>query len=370
MEIICRPSLVVNGHSPGQRRGKPPTVADTHQNATSPPLKACGGKGSLRRRATGCGVAVFRLRAYQDIPGDTEQQMLNDRLQHVATAVERRLGELLAGDGTSVSEPDRLADAMRYATLGGGKRFRPFLVVEVAGLFGLPEAAALDTACALECIHCYSLVHDDLPAMDDDDLRRGHPTVHKAFDEATAILAGDGLLTFAFEILGRPAAHPDPLIRSELVLGLARASGWRGMCGGQMLDLEAEHAPQDLAGVKRIQALKTGALIRFAAEAGAILGHATPESRAAVVNYAETLGLAFQIADDLLDAEGDAAAVGKATGKDAAAGKATFVSLLGIDAARAKLAALEKEAIAALAPFGDKAELLAAAARFMSSRKS
>ncbi len=299
-----------------------------------------------------------------------EHPMLNDRLQHCADLVERRLEALLGGKGARTAESGRLAEAMRYATLGGGKRFRPFLVIETAGLFGIPEAAALDTACALECIHCYSLVHDDLPAMDDDDLRRGRPTVHKAFDEATAILAGDGLLTFAFEILGHTSTHPDPAVRAELVLGLAEASGWKGMCGGQMLDLEAEHVRHDLDGVKRIQALKTGALIRFAAEAGAILGRATPESRKAVITYAETLGLAFQIADDLLDAEGDTAAVGKATGKDAAAGKATFVSLIGLDAARTKLAELEAEAIGALSAFGDRAGMLAAAARFMSSRKS
>jgi farnesyl diphosphate synthase len=296
--------------------------------------------------------------------------MLHQRLQHCADLVELRLSTLLGGTGAKVADAGRLAEAMRYATLGGGKRFRPFLVLETAALFGIGDGAAIDTACAIECIHCYSLVHDDLPAMDDDDLRRGRPTVHKAFDEATAILAGDGLLTFAFEILGRPSTHPDPLVRSELVLGLAEASGWQGMCGGQMLDLEAEHVPQDLAGVARIQEWKTGALIRFAAEAGAILGRAGADDRAAVVTYAETLGLAFQIADDLLDVEGDAAAVGKATGKDASAGKATFVSLLGVDKARSKLVELEAKAVAALAPFGDKAGTLAAAARFMSSRKS
>lgn len=296
--------------------------------------------------------------------------MFSDRLTACATAVEGRLDQLMHAKRPGGIEAGRLGEAMRYATLGGGKRFRPFLTIEAAALFGITETAALNAAAAVECIHCYSLVHDDLPAMDDDDLRRGRPTVHKAFDEATAILAGDGLLTFAFEILGRTDTHADPGVRSELVLGLARASGWEGMCGGQMLDLEAEGVSQDLAGIRQIQALKTGALIRFAAEAGAILGRASADERAAVVTYAEALGLAFQISDDLLDVEGETAAVGKATGKDAAAGKATFVSLLGIEQARKKLADLEREAVAALDRFGPKAALLQDAARFMSRRKS
>jgi farnesyl diphosphate synthase len=296
--------------------------------------------------------------------------MFSQRLVELGTVVERRLGDLLDAKRPGGIEAGRLGEAMRYATFNGGKRFRPFLVVETARLFGVPEAKALNVAAALECIHCYSLVHDDLPAMDNDDLRRGLPTVHKKFDEATAILAGDGLLTFAFEILGRPDTDPDPAIRAELVLGLARASGWEGMCGGQMLDLEAEGVAQDLGGIARIQALKTGALIRFAAEAGAILGRASEDERKAVVAYAEALGLAFQVSDDLLDAEGDSAAVGKATGKDAAAGKATFVSLLGLAAAKEKLTSLEETAIQSLARFGDRAALLQDAARFMAQRKS
>ncbi len=299
-----------------------------------------------------------------------EANTFEARLAASGEATERRLRELLASNRPGGIEAGRLGEAMRYAALGGGKRFRPFLVIETAGMFGLPLAAALNAAAAVECIHCYSLAHDDLPAMDDDDLRRGRPTVHKAFDEATAILAGDGLLTFAFEILGRPDTHPDAAVRSELVLGLARAAGWEGMAGGQQLDLEAEDVAQDMAGVERIQALKTGALIGFAAEAGAILAGAGASDRRAVVIYAEKLGLAFQIADDLLDAEGDAAAVGKATGKDAAAGKATFVSLLGVPAARRKLARLEAEAIAALQPFGARAAVLQEAARFVSRRRS
>ena len=296
--------------------------------------------------------------------------MFSNRLIELGETVERHLALLLDAKRPGGIEAGRLGEAMRYATLGGGKRFRQFLVVETAKLFGVPEGRALNAAAALECIHCYSLVHDDLPAMDDDDLRRGRPTVHKAFDEATAILAGDGLLTFAFEILARPDTHPDPAVRAELVMGLARASGWEGMCGGQMLDLEAENVAQGLDGITQIQALKTGALIRFGAEAGAILGGASEAERRAVIDYAEALGLAFQVSDDLLDAEGDAASVGKATGKDAAAGKATFVSLMGLEGAKGKLAALEKAAVASLDRFGPKAAMLQDAARFMSTRKN
>jgi farnesyl diphosphate synthase len=294
-------------------------------------------------------------------------RMFEQRLAAAGEAVEKRLAELLANGRP---EAGRLGEAMRYGALGGGKRFRPFLVMETAALFGVPHGASVHAAAAVECIHCYSLIHDDLPAMDDDDLRRGRPTVHKAFDEATAILAGDGLLTLAFEILAMPGTHADPAVRAELVLGLARASGWEGMAGGQQLDLEAEAVQQDTAGVERIQALKTGALIRFAAEAGAILAQAGERERRAVITYADRLGLAFQVSDDLLDVAGDAATVGKATGKDAAAGKATFVSLLGIDAARDKLVRLEAEAIAALEPFGERAAALQDAARFMSRRRS
>jgi farnesyl diphosphate synthase len=294
--------------------------------------------------------------------------MFEERLAAVGEAIDRRLVELLGKHG--LDDAGHLGEAMRYAALGGGKRFRPFLVIESARLFGVPQAVALNAAAAVECIHCYSLVHDDLPAMDNDDLRRGRPTVHKAFDEATAILAGDGLLTFAFEILGHPNTHPDPAVRCELVLGLARAAGWQGMAGGQQLDLEAEGVAQDIDGIERIQALKTGALIRFAVEAGAILAQARYEDRQALVSYAEKLGLAFQIADDLLDAQGDAAAMGKATAKDAVAGKATFVSLLGIAAARAKLASLEGEAVAALDPLGACTAMLQEAARFVVRRRS
>jgi farnesyl diphosphate synthase len=292
------------------------------------------------------------------------------KLEACRQAVDAALAGLLASRSAEAAQSNRLADAMQHATLGGGKRFRPFLVIETAALFGVPQAKALAAAAAVECVHCYSLAHDDLPAMDDDDMRRGRPTVHKAFDEATAILAGDALLTLAFEILGRPETDPEPAVRSELVLGLARAAGWQGMVGGQMLDLLAEHTPTDLPGVIRIEALKTGALIEFSVVAGAILGRGGAAERHALARYARALGLAFQIADDLLDAEGDAAEVGKATAKDAASGKATFVSLLGIEASRAKLKELEAEAIDALDIWDDRADVLREAARFVSLRRS
>jgi farnesyl diphosphate synthase len=291
------------------------------------------------------------------------------RLAEIANAVERRLTDIL--DDPSV--PERMTDAMRHAVLGGGKRVRPFLVVESAALFGVAVEQALNTAAALECVHCYSLVHDDLPAMDNDLLRRGQPTVWKAYDEWTAILAGDGLLTLAFEILARPETHASAEIRTALVMAMARASGPAGMAGGQCIDLEADKlgrpAAPTLSHIRRLQAMKTGALIRFGVEAGAILGDATPEQRASLRSYGDHLGFAFQIADDLLDASGDAATVGKATGKDAEAGKATLVSLMGLDAARARLAETEAAAIAALAPFGNAADSLRHAARFVASRK-
>jgi farnesyl diphosphate synthase len=292
------------------------------------------------------------------------------RLEACRQAVDAKLASLLEMYPAEATGSSPLAEAMRYATLGGGKRFRPFLVVETAALFGVAQVEALAAAAAVECIHCYSLVHDDLPAMDDDDLRRGRATVHKAFDEATAILAGDALLTLAFEVLSRPEADRDPAVRAELVLGLARASGWQGMVGGQMLDLLAEHTPTDLPGVMRIEALKTGALIEFSVIAGALLGHSGPTERQALGRYARALGLAFQIADDLLDAEGDAAEVGKATAKDAASGKATFVSLLGIEATRDKLKELEAEAINSLAAWDARADVLREAARFVVNRRS
>jgi farnesyl diphosphate synthase len=290
---------------------------------------------------------------------------------HAATLVEARLAKRLDAAAAG-GAPQRLVEAMRLGALGGGKRLRPFLTLECAGLFGVPPEAALETAAAIECVHCYSLVHDDLPAMDDDDLRRGRPTVHKAFDEWTAILAGDALLTLAFELLAAPEAHGDPQVRAELIAGLARASGAAGMAGGQCLDLEADKlgtpARPQLASIERLQSMKTGALIRFSCEAGAILGRAQPSQRRALEQFGERLGAAFQIADDLLDVEGEAGVVGKATGKDAA--KATFVSALGVPQARARLHLLEAEAILALEAFGSGADVMREAAHFVANRRT
>ncbi|ODS00601.1 hypothetical protein AUC68_15340 [Methyloceanibacter methanicus] len=295
-------------------------------------------------------------------------------MERVAGRVEQRLAALLAPDTASPEEPYEtaapLGEAMRYAALGGGKRLRPFLLIQSARLFGVPEQNALDTACALECVHCYSLVHDDLPAMDDDALRRGRPTVHIAFDEATAILAGDSLLTIAFETVSAPKCHDDPAIRAELTHLLAKASGWQGMALGQALDLAAEQRPFSPDETTAMQKLKTGALFRFACEAGAVLGGADDASRAALIRYANAFGQAFQLADDLLDAQGDAAAMGKAAAKDAERGKATLVGLLGIEGAKAKLAGLVAEAEEALDPFGEKAGTLIEAARFVAERRS
>ena len=292
------------------------------------------------------------------------------RLMQSARLVEAhlaaRLGNLAAGGA-----PERLMDAMRHGTLGGGKRFRPFLVLESAALFGVTGKIAVETAAAVECVHCYSLIHDDLPAMDNDDVRRGRPTVHKAFDEWTAILAGDALLTLAFEVLSGPATHADPAIRAELVAGLARASGGAGMAGGQCLDLEAEKlgrpAQSSASHVQRLQAMKTGALLQFSCEAGAILGRAGAEQRRALASYGACIGLAFQIADDLLDLEGDADALGKAVGKDAA--KATLHAASDAENAKTRLAALEAEAVAALSSFGPEADTLREAASFVVRRE-
>lgn len=288
-------------------------------------------------------------------------------LEHVATEVERKLDMLLPREGGFEA---RVFEAMRYAVFAGGKRFRPFLACESARLFGVRDESALRVAAAVECVHTYSLVHDDLPCMDDDDMRRGQPTVHRRFDEATAVLAGDALLTFAFEILAHEATHEDHRIRCDLVRRLARASGGQGMVGGQMVDLVSEGMETDIAGITRLQRLKTGALIAFSCEAGAVLGRASSEARMALTAYAHDMGLAFQITDDLLDAEGDAAEVGKATGKDAEAGKATFVSILGVERARAQAAMLSEQAIQHLDIFDEKGELLREAARFVINRRS
>ncbi|MET0430993.1 MAG: polyprenyl synthetase family protein [Hyphomicrobium sp.] len=295
------------------------------------------------------------------------------QLGNSATVVEAYLTAALAKQ-ESTGTPPRLAEALRHAVLGGGKRFRPFLVFHSAALFGAGEEAALPAAAAIECIHCYSLVHDDLPSMDNDELRRGRPTVWKAYDEWTAILVGDALQAFAFELIGAPESNGDARVRADLVHVLAVASGSVGMVGGQQLDLEAgklEAQPKPtIDSIVRLQAMKTGALITAACEMGAIVGGAKPEERAALKTYGSHLGTAFQISDDLLDAEGSSADTGKATGKDAAAGKATLIGMLGIKEARSRLDHSIATAIAALNVFGKKAEPLAEAARLMGRRDS
>jgi farnesyl diphosphate synthase len=290
-------------------------------------------------------------------------------LPQAAAEIEQTLDALLpAAEGAEA----RLYDAMRYAAMGGGKRMRGFLVMEGARQFGVSRASALRVAGAIELLHAYSLVHDDLPAMDDDDLRRGKPTVHKAFDEATAILAGDALQTQAFQVLADEDTHSDSAVRIELVRCLARASGARGMCGGQMLDMLAEQAgaPLDEPAIGRLQLLKTGRLIEFSAEAGAILGKAPMSQRHALAAYGRDLGAAFQIADDLLDVTASAAETGKRTGKDAEAGKATLVTLLGVERARLQAERLAEQAIRHLDSFGERADLLRALAAYTVQRKS
>jgi len=264
----------------------------------------------------------------------------------------------------------RVYEAMRYAVLAPGKRMRPFLVLTSARLFGVALRCAVQVAAAIEMVHAYSMVHDDLPAMDDSDLRRGRPTCHKEFDEATAVLAGDGLLTTAFEVLAHPDTHADPAVRCELVAALAAAAGAAGMVGGQMIDLIAEHRPLDIGAITRLQRMKTGALIAFSCESGAILAKAPTEARTALRGYAHDLGLAYQIADDLLDVEGSTAETGKPVGADAAAGKATFVSILGVERARSQAELLIGQAVAHLDLFGRRAELLREAARFVISRRT
>ncbi len=264
----------------------------------------------------------------------------------------------------------RLAEAMRYATLGGGKRLRAFLVMQTASLFAVSETCAARVAASIEMLHAYSLVHDDLPAMDDDDLRRGKPSTHKAFDEATAILAGDALQCRAFEILAEPDTHSDPQARCELVAALGAAAGARGMAGGQMIDMVTEGQTLDGPAVTRLQALKTGRLLQFSCEAGAILGRAPAHQRHLLAAYGRDLGAAFQIADDILDVEGDAAEIGKTAGKDAAAGKATMVAVLGAERARAHADMLSRQAAAQLDGFGERAALLRDLAAYVVARRS
>ena len=293
---------------------------------------------------------------------------LRDRAEAVEGMLRTILDErILPGE---ITRPEHLMAAMRHGALNGGKRLRPFLVLESAALFDADGEAALRVATALECIHCYSLIHDDLPAMDDDDLRRGQPTVHRAFDEATAILAGDGLLTYAFDIVADEATQLPAERRAALVLALARAAGPGGMVGGQALDLAAERNKPDEGGIIRLQAMKTGALIRFACEAGAIVAGASDSERETLAEFGSAIGLAFQLADDLLDLTADAETMGKATGKDAAAGKATLVSLHGPAWARSQLTGLVSQAHGLLEPFGARAALLKAAASFVAERNS
>ncbi|MGD9538519.1 MAG: polyprenyl synthetase family protein [Alphaproteobacteria bacterium] len=294
---------------------------------------------------------------------------LDEALREAAATVTSALARYVPAPAGAQA---RLFEAMRYSTFAGGKRLRPFLVLAGADLFDVPRPWALPTAAAIEMVHTYSLVHDDLPAMDDDDLRRGQPTCHKKYDEATAILVGDSLLTLAFEAVSASSGHPDPAVRADLVHALAMAAGAEGMAGGQMIDLEAEkrNGELDIDAIIHLQRLKTGALIRFSCEAGAIMARADDGKRRALRTYASCIGLAFQITDDLLDHEGSAADLGKAVGKDAGAGKATFVKLLGADEARRRAHALVGEAEAVLEPFGPKAALLHQVARYIVERKN
>jgi farnesyl diphosphate synthase len=290
---------------------------------------------------------------------------LDSALARVSAEIDGELDRLLRVPGDARA---RLYEAMRYSAIGAGKRLRPLLVVAACDLFKVARQRSLRVALAAECIHVYSLIHDDLPSMDNDDLRRGKPTLHRAFDESTAILAGDSLHALAFEVLADEATHEDPFVRAELVLELARAAGPAGMAGGQMMDLSAEGMILDLAAVTRLQQLKTGALIGWTLEASAIMGRVLPEGRTSLRGYARDIGLAFQIADDLLDHEGSEEKAGKRVGKDSSAGKETFVSLLGPERARRQAQVLVDQAVEHLRAFGEEADMLRALARFMVER--
>ena len=294
-----------------------------------------------------------------------QPSLLQDSLAQIAVDIDQQFDVLLQLPGDA---RDRLYAAMRHAAIGGGKRLRPLLVTATAALFHVDRAVALRVGTAVEAIHVYSLVHDDLPCMDDDDMRRGKPTVHRAFDDATAVLAGDSLHALAFEILASSQTHTDPFIRGELVSTLALASGPEGMAGGQMMDIEAEKSAFDLQTVMRLQALKTGALIAASVEMGAILGHIPPEGRTHLRGYARDIGLAFQIADDIMDVEGDPELAGKALQKDAAAGKGTFVSLMGLERAKQQADMLVQQANEHLSTYGSEADLLRAIANYITER--
>jgi farnesyl diphosphate synthase len=297
--------------------------------------------------------------------GVMTDSLLPQALARIAEDVDAAFDAMLS---TPADARARLVEAMRYAAIGGGKRMRPLLLCATAAMYAVDRDAAVRAGCAIEAIHVYSLIHDDLPCMDNDALRHGKPTVHLAYDEATAVLAGDALHDFAFEVIADPATSADPFVRIELVRTLGQASGCSGMAGGQMMDLVAETSEFDLPTVTRLQQLKTGALLGAAVEMGAILGHVPPEGRTHLRGYARDIGLAFQIVDDLIDHEGDAALAGKAVGKDARAGKETFVSLLGAERAREQARVLVDQAVAQLATHGSEADLLRAVARYIVER--
>ncbi|NWG52736.1 MAG: polyprenyl synthetase family protein [Hydrogenophilaceae bacterium] len=293
--------------------------------------------------------------------GQTEQRLV-ETADRITVALDRLLPRAQGPEA-------RLLSAMRYAALGGGKRLRPFLLLEVGRIFDADEQALLRVAAAVECVHTFSLVHDDLPCMDDDDTRRGQPTVHVEFDEATALLAGDALLTFAFELLAEPATHPDPQMRAKLISGLAKATGPQGMIAGQALDMAGREMGDDLIAITRMNRLKTGALINFSVEAGALLGCAPDDARHALQRYAHDVGLAFQLADDLLDLQGRPDVTGKAVQKDAAAGKVNFVTVLGEGPARERMRLLAAQAKGHLAIFGPRAKLLSEIVDFVMNRQ-